>query len=87
MQDNLAISGRECVIALTTVGFSVVRRTEGSTVLRRGDQLAIVPDTLVIANAVLDRILDVADLTIERLVFLISEAPTMRDLGSPLPAQ
>jgi hypothetical protein len=87
MGDDLEVSGRECVVALEAVGFDVVRKMAGATALRRGDRIAIVPDTIAVARVVLDRILDSADLTFEELVDLISEAPTMPDLGPALPAR
>jgi hypothetical protein len=85
MVDELDISSTECVVALTELGFLIARRTAGTTVLRRGDQLAIVPDAVVLAHSVLERILETADLTFEELEELVAEAPTVPDLGPLLP--
>ena len=77
---ELSISGVECVEALCAAGFRVRRRTAGRTVVARGGRLVVVPDALVLSNALLDAILEEADLSIEKLVWLMGEVSTETEI-------
>jgi hypothetical protein len=84
---DIEISGAECVLALILGGFKVRRRTPGSTLLERGAQLVIVPDSLRLAPSVVEAILSDAALTHEKFLDLVSEEPTMPDMTAPLPSR
>ena len=74
--DNIALSGVECVIGLCALGFAVVERHAGETILRRKDQLVLVPDHLNLPASVLGRILEQAEVTADALLDAIDELPT-----------
>jgi hypothetical protein len=80
MIGSLEISGYECVCALVLTGFRVLRRARGSTLLERDRHLVIVPDALVLAPSVLERILSSANVSHDAFVNLLSEEPTLPDL-------
>ena len=73
---DLSISGAECVTALCTAGFRVLRRSPGRTELARGSRVLVVPDALVLPPSTLDHILTVADLSAERLSSLARDVGT-----------
>jgi hypothetical protein len=77
---ELSISGVECVEALCAAGFRVRRRTAGRTVLARDGRLVVVPDALVLSPALLDSILEEADLSAEKLVWLMGEVSTETEI-------
>lgn len=61
-------------------GFKVRSRVAGYTVLARGDRRIVVPDALILSQPVLDAILDEADLSPERLLWLLGEVSTETEL-------
>jgi hypothetical protein len=78
--DCVNLSGAECVVALWQLGFRIVRREAGRTVLRRGQRLLVVPDVLELPSAVLDRIMDEADVSYSALLRVLEELPTLPEL-------
>jgi hypothetical protein len=78
--DHFALSGAECVIALCSLGFAVVRRQPGRTILRRGKHLVFVPDHLSLPTAVLDTILAQAEISCASLLDAIEDLPTEPEL-------
>jgi hypothetical protein len=68
------------VIALARLGFEIVRRQTGSTLLRCRNHLVVVPDLLRLPTAILDRILDQADISYAVLLRCIEELPTDPEL-------
>lgn len=77
---DLSISGVECVEALCTAGFRVRRRAAGNTVLVRDGRTLVVPDALVLSPVLLEAILVEADLSAERLIWLIGEINTETEI-------
>jgi hypothetical protein len=77
---DLSISGAECVEALCIAGFRVRERAAGHTLLVRGTRVLVVPDALVLRAQVLDAILVEADLSVERLVWLLGEVATEKEI-------
>lgn len=49
----------------------------GGTVLVRNGRFVLVPNALVLPPSVLDAILDGADLSVTKLLYLLEEAPTL----------
>jgi hypothetical protein len=78
--DRFALSGAECAFALCSLGFVVVRRQPGRTIMRRGAHLVFVPDRLSLPTSVLDRILQEADVPFAALIAAIEELPTEPEL-------
>ena len=77
---TLSISGAECVAALCLAGFRVCRSQRGATVLARAEQIVVVPDALTLSSDVLDALLEDANLSHDRFLWLLSEATTQPDL-------
>ena len=77
---KLTVSGAECVEALCLAGFRVRRRSAGQTLLERGKRTLVVPDRLVLSPELLDVILDEADLSVERFVWLLGEVTTETEI-------
>jgi hypothetical protein len=84
---DVSISGAECVKALRTAGFWVANHGPDATLLKRGGRIVVVPHVLVLAEEVLDGILEAANLTENGFLSLLAEAPTMPDLRCVLPSQ
>jgi hypothetical protein len=78
--DTFSLSGVECVIALCGLGFEVMRRQPGLTILRNDRRIVLVPDILVLPRSVLDVILDEADLSFSALMRVLDEIPTNPEL-------
>jgi hypothetical protein len=78
--DTFALSGNECVVALCELGFEIVRRQPGLTMLQKERRLVLVPDVLVLPKTLLDSILAEADLTYFSLLLALDEIPTNPDL-------
>ena len=74
--DTFALSGSECVVALCGLGFEVVRRQPGLTMLRRNRRLVLVPDVLILPKSLLDAILTDADLSFAALISALDDVPT-----------
>lgn len=77
MTDGPTISAEQCIDALRIAGFHVRSYGAGGTVLARDGRFVLVPNALVLPPSVLDAILDEADLSITRLLYLLEEAPTL----------
>ena len=76
----MSISGTECVAALRLAGFRVMRHHTGTTLLVRAMRHVLVPDALVLSSDVLDALLEEANLSHERFLWMLSEAATQTDL-------
>lgn len=72
----VAVSGAECVEALTMAGFAVIARSEGRTTLGRGKCVVTVPDVPFVAPEALAEILAAAEIPFAEFLDLLSEAPT-----------
>jgi hypothetical protein len=79
-QETFSLSGSECVIALCQLGFAVMRRLPGRTVLTQRGRFVIVPDVLTLPTKLLDSILLEADLSFATLVRALDEVPTNPEL-------
>lgn len=79
---SLSISGAECIAALCLAGFRVCRSQGGggATVLVRSGRVVVVPDALVLSSDVLDALIEEANLSHDRFLWLLSEATTQPDL-------
>ena len=78
--DTFAISGAECVFALSELGFVVVRREPGRTILRNGRSMVIVPDRLVLPRMVLEAIVERAKVSHGALLSVLEDLPTQPEL-------
>ena len=74
--EHFALSGVECVLGLCALGFVVVHRHAGKTLLRRDGQIVFVPDHLLLPVSILDRILEQAEVTASALFEALDEQPT-----------
>ncbi len=79
--DTFTLSGSECVGALCALGFEVVRREEGRTILRTRGRIVIVPDLLVLPTTVLDAILASAEVSWLDIFRIVEEIPTEPELS------
>jgi hypothetical protein len=79
--DTFALSGAECVVALCALGFAVVRRQPGGTILREGSHLVVVPDLLILPGHVLDTIIASADVSYASLLGAVEDLPTQPELS------
>lgn len=77
MIDAPTISAEQCIDALRMAGFHVRSFGSGGTVLVRNGRFVLVPNALVLPPSVLDAILDGADLSVTKLLYLLEEAPTL----------
>lgn len=62
------ISGKECVAALTRMGFVLVRQRGSHLVLRRGSDGCVVPNHKEIRTGTLSGILKQANVSVEELI-------------------
>lgn len=62
------ISGKECVAALTRMGFVLVRQRGSHLVLRRGSDACVVPNHKEIRTVTLSGILKQANVSVEELI-------------------
>lgn len=62
------ISGKECVAALTRMGFVLVRERGSHLVLRRGSDGCVVPNHTEIRTGTLSGILKQANVSVEELI-------------------
>ena len=76
----VAVSGAECVEALTLGGFAVRSRSDSATVLERGLRVLVVPDVAMLAPEDLQALLKDAGLAYDDFLDLLSETPTDPDL-------
>jgi hypothetical protein len=76
----LAVSPQECIDALRLAGFSVVERSERSTVLRRDRREVEVFDADLIDAEELEALLKNAGLPYTEFLELLSRTPTQPDL-------
>lgn len=67
------ISGRDCIVALTRVGFTIKRQQSSHIILRRDDPFAqlVVPDHKELDRGTLRAILRQAGLSIEQFIELL----------------
>lgn len=79
-EQQLTVSGAECVEALCTAGFRVRQRAAGQTLLARGDKTLVVPDRLVLSQELLEAILIGADLSVEKFIWLLGEVSTKDEI-------
>jgi hypothetical protein len=79
--DTFALSGAECVLALCALGFTVVRRQPGGTILRAGSHVLVVPDMLILPTRVLDTIIADADVSYSTLLGAVEDLPTEPELS------
>ena len=82
--DSFSLSGIECAFGLRELGFALVSREAGRSVLRRGDHVIVVPDVLTLPMEVLDEILTRAEVSYEALVRAVGMVTTQPELP-PLP--
>jgi len=78
--DTFSLSGAECVVALCQLGFAVVRREVGATLLGRAGHVVVVPDRLVLPASALDGILSAADVSYGALLRVLDDLPTQPEL-------
>jgi hypothetical protein len=76
----VAVSGADCVEALTLGGFTVRSRSDSATVLERGLRVVVVPDVAMLTPDDLHALLGDAGITYDAFLDLISESPTDPDL-------
>lgn len=62
------IGGKECVAALTRMGFVLVRQRGSHLVLRRGSDGCVVPNHTEIRTGTLSGILKQANVSVEELI-------------------
>lgn len=72
----VAVSGAECVDALTLAGFSLVSRTDSNATLVRGLRLVVVPDVGILSPDELLEVLRTAGVAYTDFLDLLSETPT-----------
>ena len=77
----VAVSGVECVEALTLGGFTVRSRSDSATVLERGLRVVVVPDVAMLTPDDLRALLRDAGIAYDAFLDLLSETPTDPDLG------
>ena len=78
--DTFSLSGAECVVALCQLGFAIVRRDGGTTLLGRAGHVVVVPNRLELPASALDSILSAADLTYGALLGVLDDLPTQPEL-------
>jgi hypothetical protein len=78
--DTFAFSGAECVVALCHLGFAVLRREPGRTLLRGAGSLVVVPDSLVLPAEAVDAIVREARVPYDALLRVLVDLPTQPDL-------
>jgi hypothetical protein len=79
----VAVSGAECVEALTLDGFTVRSRSDASTILERDARVVAVPDVSMLNPEDLEALLVDAGITYDDFLDLLSETPTERDVLRP----
>lgn len=72
----VAVSGAECVEALTMAGFTLTMRTDAGATLTKDLHVVVVPDVPLLAPDELTAILRSAGLPYTEFLELLSEAPT-----------
>jgi hypothetical protein len=82
----VAVSGAECVEALTAAGFALSTRTSEGTTLTRGLHLVVVPDVPMLAPDELGSILRSAGVPYSDFLDLLSEVPTDPGIARTRPA-
>ncbi len=72
----VAVSGAECVDALSGAGFSLTARTGADVTLSKGLRVVVVPDVAMLSPDELLAILRTAGVPYTDFLDLLSEAPT-----------
>jgi hypothetical protein len=72
----VAVSGAECVEALTSAGFTLAARTTSGVKMTKGLRLVVVPDALILTPDELTAVLRSAGLPYGEFLDLLSEMPT-----------
>jgi len=72
----VAVSGAECVDALSCAGFSLVGRSRAGVTLTKGTRSVLVPDVAMLTPEELTEILESAGIAYSDFLDLLSEAPT-----------
>jgi len=76
----IAVSGVECIAALTQAGFRPLRRTDDATTLRRGGREVVVPHAAILSPEELVAVIQAAGFGYGDFLDLLSEAPTDPDV-------
>jgi hypothetical protein len=76
----VAVSGADCVEALTLGGFAVRSRSDSATVLEHGIRVVVVPDVAMLVPEDLQMLLKDAGIAYDDFLDLLSETPTDPDL-------
>ncbi|MDB5213654.1 MAG: hypothetical protein JWO86_1581 [Myxococcaceae bacterium] len=79
----VAVSGAECVEALTLDGFTVRSRSDRTIVLERDARVVAVPDVSMLNPEELEALLVDAGIAYDDFLDLLSETPTERDVLRP----
>jgi len=72
----VAVSGTECVDALSSGGFALTARTDSEVTLSKGLRVVVVPDVAMLLPDELLAILRNAGVPYSEFLDLLSEAPT-----------
>ena len=72
----VAVSGAECVDALSSAGFSLTGRTGSDVTLSKGLRVVVVPDVAMLSPDELLAVLRSAGVPYSEFLDLLSEAPT-----------
>lgn len=72
----VAVSGAECIDALSLAGFSLTARTGSEVTLSKGLRVVVVPDVAMLSPDELLSVLRTAGLPYSDFLDLLSEAPT-----------
>ena len=78
--DSFSLSGAECVVALCELGFAIVQRQAGATLLGRAGHVVVVPDRVVLPSSALDGILSAADVSYGAMLRVLEDLPTQPEL-------
>lgn len=78
--DTFAVSSAECVLALGQLGFVVLRREAGRTVLASERAIVTVPDVLVVSPDLLRSILATARVSYDAFTRKLEELTTQPEL-------
>jgi hypothetical protein len=76
----VAVSGADCVEALTLAGFALRSRSDSATVLAHDLRVVVVPDVAMLTPDDLQALLRDAGITYDDFLDLLSEAPTDPDV-------
>lgn len=79
--NTFTLSGAECVVALSALGFEIVRREPGRTIMRTRGRIVVIPDLLVLPSTMLDAILASAEVSALEFFRYVEEMPTEPELA------